>query len=104
MAAGLAARAVEPVSGVPSCCSSSSPPARRPIFPGILRVLPGETLVVESGRIVERRRRPALPAGAPVPIGRARRCGRLGDVLLDSVAAHLRADVPYGLFLSGGID
>jgi asparagine synthase (glutamine-hydrolysing) len=29
---------------------------------------------------------------------------RLDSVLLDSVAAHLRADVPYGLFLSGGID
>ena len=25
-------------------------------------------------------------------------------MLIDSVAAHLRADVPYGLFLSGGID
>lgn len=74
------------------------------IFPGILRVLPGETLVVERGRIVERRMRPALPDGGPRPIGHATALAELDRVLLDSVTAHLRADVPYGLFLSGGVD
>lgn len=74
------------------------------IFPGIERVLPGETLVVEGGEVVERRRRPALPPGAPAPIGAGAGRARLEQVLSDSVAAHLRADVPYGLFLSGGID
>ncbi len=74
------------------------------IFPGISRVLPGETLVVEHGRIVERRRRPALPAGPPQPVRHADALRELDRVLLDSVTAHLRADVPYGLFLSGGID
>ncbi len=34
-------------------------------FDGIKRVLPGETLVVAGGRIVERHRRPALPAEGP---------------------------------------
>jgi asparagine synthase (glutamine-hydrolysing) len=72
------------------------------IFPGIFRVLPGETLVIERGAIVERRRRPALPAEPP--LRRAATPGQLESVLLDSVAAHLRSDVPYGLFLSGGID
>jgi asparagine synthase (glutamine-hydrolysing) len=74
------------------------------IFPGVMRVLPGETLVVERGLIVERLRRAAIPAGPPVPIGRAAALTRLDAVLLDSVTAHLRSDVPYGLFLSGGID
>ena len=74
------------------------------IFPGIHRVLPGETLVVERGAIVERRRRPALPAGAPIPITHAAALQRLEQVLIDSVTVHLRSDVPYGLFLSGGID
>jgi asparagine synthase (glutamine-hydrolysing) len=74
------------------------------IFPGISRVLPGETLVVEGGRIVARHRIPALPAGEPVRLGRAEALARLEEVLLDSTAVHLRSDVPYGLFLSGGID
>ena len=74
------------------------------IFPGIMRLLPGETVAIERGRIVARRMRAALPEGAPQPIGHAEALRRLEGVLLDSVTAHLRADVPYGLFLSGGID
>jgi asparagine synthase (glutamine-hydrolysing) len=71
------------------------------IFPGIHRVLPGETLVIERGVIVDRRRRAALPEGGPRPPAGV---AALDAALLDSVAVHLRADVPYGLFLSGGID
>ncbi len=74
------------------------------IFPGIQRVLPGETLVIEGAEIVARHRRAALPAGGPVPVARGEALARLDRVLLDSVAVHLRSDVPYGLFLSGGID
>jgi len=74
------------------------------IFPGIRRLLPGETIAVECGRIVERHRRAALPEGAPLAIGHADALRRVEQVLLDTVSAHLRSDVPYGLFLSGGID
>ncbi|MCX7383598.1 MAG: asparagine synthase (glutamine-hydrolyzing) [Alphaproteobacteria bacterium] len=74
------------------------------IFPGIFRVLPGETLVVERGEIVARAIVPALPAGRPEPIGHGAALKELDRVLSDSVAAHLQSDVPYGLFLSGGID
>ena len=74
------------------------------IFPGIHRVLPGETLVIERARIVARSRRAALPAGRPEPVRPAAAVDALERVLLDSVAVHLRADVPYGLFLSGGIE
>ena len=77
------------------------------IFPGIARVLPGETLVVERGAIVARHHRAALPEGPP--LGRPRAVqgdplDALEQVLLDSVTVHLQSDVPYGLFLSGGID
>ncbi|MBN8889185.1 MAG: asparagine synthase (glutamine-hydrolyzing) [Rhodospirillales bacterium 70-18] len=74
------------------------------IFPGIHRVLPGETLVFEPSGIVERRHRAALPPGPPEPIAAGDALRRLDQVLLDSVSVHLRSDVPYGLFLSGGID
>ncbi|HET9019118.1 MAG TPA: asparagine synthase (glutamine-hydrolyzing), partial [Acetobacteraceae bacterium] len=74
------------------------------IFPGIFRLLPGETLVIERGTIVARHRRQALPAGGPVRIGNGAALRDLERVLRDSVTAHLRSDVPYGLFLSGGID
>jgi asparagine synthase (glutamine-hydrolysing) len=71
---------------------------------GIKRVLPGETLVVRQGRIVERYRIPALPTGGPETISEAEALARLDDALRDSVQMHQRSDVPYGMFLSGGID
>ena len=74
------------------------------IFPGIRRVMPGETVVVERGRVVTRRHRAALPPGPPQPIDPAMARRQLDAVLLDSVTVHLRSDVPYGLFLSGGVD
>ncbi len=77
---------------------------RDTVFRGIRRVLPGETLVVQDGRIVERHRRAALPDGPPVQIDTQAALERLDAVLMDSVAMHQRSDVPYGLFLSGGID
>jgi asparagine synthase (glutamine-hydrolysing) len=77
---------------------------RETIFAGIQRLLPGETVVVARGRIVERHQRAALPSGAPLPMGEAEGIVRLDKVLADSVLIHQRSDVPYGMFLSGGID
>ena len=77
---------------------------RSTIFKGIHRVLPGETLVIRGGRIVERRQRPALPSGGPEICGMEKGLARLDSSLEDSVLLHQRSDVPYGLFLSGGVD
>ena len=74
------------------------------IFPGIFRVLPGETLCIADGRVVDRRRLPALPDGGPEPVGEADALDRLDAALIQSVDLHQRSDVPYGMFLSGGID
>jgi len=74
------------------------------IFDGISRVMPGETLVVVDGRIVERRRRAALPDGRPVEQSEDDARAALDRVLAGSVEMHQRSDVPYGMFLSGGID
>jgi asparagine synthase (glutamine-hydrolysing) len=77
---------------------------RETIFAGIQRVLPGETVVVRQGRIVERRQQEALPSGPPLAIDEEEALQRLDAVLADSVRVHQRSDVPFGLFLSGGID
>jgi asparagine synthase (glutamine-hydrolysing) len=77
---------------------------RDTIFAGIRRVLPGECLVVAEGRIVERRRLEALPAGGPINLSAPEALDRIETALTDSVRVHQRSDVPYGMFLSGGID
>ncbi len=74
------------------------------IFPGIQRVLPGETLVCADGRILDRRQIAALPEGPPETITEERALARLDRALRESVDLHQRSDVPYGMFLSGGID
>ncbi|HEX7885158.1 MAG TPA: asparagine synthase (glutamine-hydrolyzing), partial [Phenylobacterium sp.] len=91
-------------------------------FQGLRRLAPGEVVEVRDGRIVSGKRRGALPrlaspvhgGGGPsaeeraVPLhrfaGEADLLKRLDAVLEDSVRVHQRSDVPYGLFLSGGID
>lgn len=77
---------------------------RETIYQGIHRVLPGETLVAVSGRIIERRRRDALPLGAPQTWDETSALEILDEKLMDSIKIHQRSDVPYGLFLSGGVD
>lgn len=77
---------------------------RDTIFAGIERVLPGETVVVAKGRVVERRSIAALPVGGAVRLDEAAAVARLDEVFADSVRLHQRSDVPYGMFLSGGID
>lgn len=73
-------------------------------FDGIERVLPGETIVVAGGKITDRVRRSALPPGGPVRTGERAALDKLEAALMDSVDVHQRADVPYAMFLSGGID
>ena len=72
-------------------------------FTGITRVAPGETLIIEDARIVRRLMQPALPNANTVRSD-ADAVKAFSDVWRDSVFVHQRADVPYGMFLSGGID
>lgn len=74
------------------------------IFKGIRRLLPGETLAVERGVIVDRTMKYALNNTGPVATDETQALAKLEDALINSVTVHQRADVPYGLFLSGGID
>ena len=77
------------------------------IFEGIKRVLPGQTLKVIKGEIVETRLWKPLHIKTPSqqPLDRKNiDLQALHEVLNESVRVHLQSDVPYGLFLSGGID
>jgi len=74
------------------------------IFAGIQRLGPGETVVIEGGQVVERRHLAALPAPAIERMSEEDALVELDRVLRDSVLLHQRSDVPYGMFLSGGID
>jgi len=77
------------------------------LFRGIHRLLPGHTLVFENGTVTTRQ-------WWDVPVGRPRPdVERLSDDeavvqfrarLEDAVRTRLMADVPLGMFLSGGLD
>lgn len=77
---------------------------QRTIYKQINRILPGETLSIQAGRITERCLRSALPSGKPIPISEKEALRKLDEIMHESVDLHQRSDVPYGLFLSGGID
>jgi asparagine synthase (glutamine-hydrolysing) len=74
------------------------------IFEGITRLLPGETVALGEGRILERHRRAALPVGGQETLGEEEALTRFEAAFRDSVDLHQRSDVPYGMFLSGGTD
>jgi asparagine synthase (glutamine-hydrolysing) len=103
LAAGLARRALRPAARAELLQLQFTTGADT-IFEDIRRVLPGETLTCSDGRIQERRRIAALPAGPPEEIGEDAALDRLDRALAESVELHQRSDVPYGMFLSGGVD
>ena len=74
------------------------------IFEGIQRLLPGETVTCADGHVIDRHRVAALPEGGPETIDEDAALKRLDRALEESVDLHQRSDVPYGMFLSGGID
>lgn len=103
LAAGFAARTVR-TTARDELLQMQFTTGRETIFPGIFRVLPGETIRIADGRITDRQRIAALPEGPPEEISEAAALARLDNALMESVALHQRSDVPFGLFLSGGID
>ncbi len=75
------------------------------IFAGIKRLLPGEILALQQGQIVAQTRIPALPFPARAKIKHLDAALMMFDhVFEESVRLHQRSDVPYGMFLSGGLD
>lgn len=81
-------------------------------WPGVIRLEPGEIIEIVDGKPKRHRVRAAIPSplrGGPGVGVRAaasdeEALAELDRVLEDSIKVHQRSDVPYGLFLSGGID
>ena len=74
------------------------------IFQDIKRVKPGQTLTHDGRHVTHSLHHRALPKAGPESWSEAEAIGRLEEALMDSVMVHQRADVPYGMFLSGGVD
>ncbi|HEV2727811.1 MAG TPA: asparagine synthase (glutamine-hydrolyzing), partial [Solirubrobacterales bacterium] len=84
----------------------NSIPAPLTIFAEARKLLPGHLLTWEGGEVQQRRY--ARPGPAPGEEQRRESAddlaAELREVLDDSVRAHLVADVPVGVLLSGGVD
>ncbi len=76
-------------------------PGRRTIFKGIQRVLPGERLCISLESLQLTHEQYYRPAIGPVETVDT---GTLVDRIEAAVTSRLVADVPVGVFLSGGID
>ncbi|MFO0914634.1 MAG: asparagine synthase (glutamine-hydrolyzing) [Pirellulales bacterium] len=74
------------------------------LFAGVRKLMPGHTMVIEGGR-VERRKYWDLSYEPKSQFSSLEEAsGEFAELFRDSVRARLMADVPLGVFLSGGID
>jgi len=71
-----------------------------PPFENVKRVMPGEMLEIHGGRIIAHHRDRPLEHDISEDAG----LEQLDRMLESSIEAHLLSDVPYGMFLSGGVD
>lgn len=73
------------------------------LFAHVKRVRPGELIHLRDGHILERRI-VGLPLAPPIEISEGDALEELDRLLTNAVESHLQSEVPYGAFLSGGID
>lgn len=78
--------------------------APRTVWHGVSELPPGHTLVVEDGRVDVRRYWQLDYTVHDTGASEAARADELFSLLLDAARLRLRADVPVGAYLSGGLD
>ena len=79
-------------------------PAPRTMFEGIQALPPGHLLVVDRGGVQTREWWDVSFARPAVAPSESEAAERLRTLLQDAVESHLVSDVPFGAFLSGGVD
>lgn len=76
----------------------------RTLLNRVNRVMPGECLVIRSGKIQQRRTYWSLLDIEPIAITQKQAEEKFDELMSEVVPQHLRSDVPVGIFLSGGVD
>ena len=74
------------------------------VVAGIRRVLPGEALIVHPDLSIERHRYWSALNLSPRRIAVDEAQAELDGLMDTAMREHMRSDVPFGLFLSGGVD
>jgi asparagine synthase (glutamine-hydrolysing) len=74
------------------------------IYEGISRVEPGEMLFIQQGKIIRRERQDGFAATPHKSLNFKTGMGILDKKLVETAAIYARSDVPFGVFLSGGVD
>ena len=105
LASGRVHAALDP-NGLDEAFTFWAPLAPRTMFRGVSQVCPGEMVVLEAGRLQRRTywhwEFPAAGSHRKAP--QAQLEDELRDLLTDATRIRLRADVPVGAYLSGGLD
>ena len=101
-------REIDPV-GLDQVFTFWTPLAPRTVFRGIQELPPGCNLTVRDGKVETRSYwRPNYSglrvSGAPISTDADTAAEELLDLLLDATRLRLRADVPVGVYVSGGLD
>jgi len=84
--------------------SFKNTPAPLTAFRGIQQLRPGERLVWHDGRLERVRWWRPRPVRVTSGANEVEAAGHIRELLTDSVRLRLRADVPVGAYLSGGVD
>ena len=77
---------------------------RDTVLQGVQRVLPGELVVIEEGRVAQRRRYWSATAVETRDLDFDSASRQFDELFHQVMTEHMRSDVPFGLFLSGGVD
>lgn len=83
--------------------SFKNTPAPRTAFAGIEQLRPGERAVFKNGQLT-RKRWWRLDMSQSVEMTEVEAAAHLRELLEDSVRLRMRSDVPFGAYLSGGLD